>query len=877
MSSSSAVRSPLYPALERAAISAWSGELPFSQRALAEALAPELGLDPTRVAQALPTFLRRLERDGIYTGQRARYGAKTSGSGGLSSPQCFNWSDTPPHAATLRTIAGPFLADAGVATHRKHALRSALRLGLELPVKCSDDALLGGCESIPADALYSFPRRVYEAARSRPTPLSEQTALNHRSAIRGVMRYGATLRLIPIVFPQLWSDDPWSRDKDRFFPLAEKGATSNRIATMRSAWTAFADAFAAHHPELPNSLQSVTREIADEVIREMQVVKGRYAQGYAARTAFRYVAQTFGEGPYAEPSLLDGFTVATPSGPRPALFLRCADGGAATGDWEVFFGMLSEHGLPAELIEFIQWYREYVTASPIDILADPDRFPPRRQRLVLDQNTLSERIYAMRAFLGAALYELRPDPDSKAFGLSLDPATLTPSILFGNRFNAILAAMMAWWQARAAVMPDDALGKSMTGALRQMIIGLGMIALALYERLRHERLKEVATETTASGAERVNWMQEEDAPKTALERTVWDSYRQAGRLADALAGSAKGRKKGRRVKRNNDFKDIRRIVENTPPDYWIRILNHLIDKTREAIRTKRNQGYEYHTCVLNAFLLGLLISTGCRIEELCHLRIDIQARDLRTKRIIRLRAIDRKNLKDHDVLVQADFIPDDLLNEYLDRSRPWFMAGKPIESPSVRPCPHNRTDNEDARTALFHPWLLVSTSGRGYGCPEETADGEGRNKTAFASRCNQAGTRFKAQISLAALEAGMMLPGKRYEFGPHSVRGSCGYGVFLHHGRQKAAHYLGDEENTVAEFYSSINGIHVDSSCLIGIDIGPQLGTADPAATTPSLRRSALLRRLTQKLDRGELDVAGYLRAVQAAVAVRSPQPDGAA
>ena len=69
---------PIHPALERVAIAAWSGELPFSQRALADALAPELGEDPAHVAQRLPHYLDVLACQGIYTSQRARYGADRS-------------------------------------------------------------------------------------------------------------------------------------------------------------------------------------------------------------------------------------------------------------------------------------------------------------------------------------------------------------------------------------------------------------------------------------------------------------------------------------------------------------------------------------------------------------------------------------------------------------------------------------------------------------------------------------------------------------------------------------------------------------------------------------------------------------------------------
>ncbi len=433
---------PLYPALERAAIAAWSGELPFSQRALAEAIAPELGDDPGRIAATLPQFLRLLARDGVYTSQRARHGSKTDGPNQLTSPQCFNWSPVSPEDATLRRVAGPFLADEGVAEHRKHALRSALRFGLELAVKCSDDALLKACEAVPAADLYALPGRVHDAARSRPEPLSKQTSQNHRSVIRSAMRYAAERRLVPIIFPQLWSDDAWERDKALYFPLAAEGTTSAKVAGWRSAWNVFGETFTAMHSELPSELKSVTREIAEAVITRMQVNDGRYAMGYQARGALRYLARQHGVGPFVEPSATDAFFVETPSGPRPALYLRGANGEAGSADWDVFFGVLAAHGLPPALTEFLQWYREYVTLPGIEIITRKDKFPPRRERTRLDENTLNERPLALRAFLGAALYELAPAADVPGSASRSAPRPGPPKCWGGRSWGALWGP---WW------------------------------------------------------------------------------------------------------------------------------------------------------------------------------------------------------------------------------------------------------------------------------------------------------------------------------------------------------------------------------------------------------------------------------------------------
>src|SRR5690606_12978040 len=136
-------------------------------------------------------------------------------------------------------------------------------------------------------------------------------AQNHRSAIRGAMRYAAERRLVPMIFPQIHPDDAWERDKQRYFPLAPNGPTTAKVLAWRSAWTVFGQTFAVVHPELPNELAAVTRDSAEEVITHMQVHDGRYAMGYKARSALQYLAEKHNVGPYAEASPADSFYVQT--------------------------------------------------------------------------------------------------------------------------------------------------------------------------------------------------------------------------------------------------------------------------------------------------------------------------------------------------------------------------------------------------------------------------------------------------------------------------------------------------------------------------------------------------------------------------------------
>lgn len=847
MSRSYELSSPVYAAIEAVAIETWASGGAFSQSALSRPIAEAVGREPERVARALAQALRTLKRRDQYIPQRARCGAKMEGSGLLTSPYAFNFTGRPIEASTLRHALSAFLLDAEVPDTAKRAVRSALRFGLGLSAKCTDDVLLAATDRVPPTELYAFPSQVHDMALRPPATLDSHTAKNYRTALRRLLRYAGKQRLLPLIFPRIWASDAWEAAKDRYFPLAEEGPTRVDLLALRGAWSALAQASLAKHGENGRDPSRLTREMAEESITYLQRVKGRHAKGYKARSALTYVAQHYGEGPFAEPDPADEFDVETPTGRRAALYLRGPQGEAGSGDWEAFLALVRANGLPDETIEFLTWYREYMTLNARDIRRQRERFPARRGALGLSGRTLSERILALRALMGAAIHPLEVPSLGRKFGLQVPPSELTPTELFGHRFQAALTAMETWWDARAAVLPSGASGKSATGALRQIVIGCGMVSLALYERLRHQRRLSVSTRETESGNVRLNAVAEEAAQKTPDETVAWEAYREANALADALAGETQPGRKARRTRRKNDFRNIEEIIRTTPPSYWIALQEVQLARMR-ATAVAQHASYQYHALVLNTLLLGLLISTGCRIEELCHVRLDVQfTPEDQKRRRIRLRAQDRKNSKDHTVLVQPAFVPDDLLSTYLNQTRPWFIA---------RYCRKSQEQHE-------HPFLLVSTSGRPYGCLEESEDGTNRDESAFARRTNQAGRRFTTQMAMLADELGMTIPGK-YMAGPHTVRAACGYGVFLLRGLQAAAHYLGDTEKTTSDFYSNINGEHVDSTCLRGLVVEPRLSNAagQPEQSGPIQDDARRIRELEVELAELKDALAKALRPI---------------
>jgi integrase len=815
--------SPIYDHIEAAAIKAFVNGESYTQRAIATRIAQVTGEDVQPVAQRLPAFLKQLAKRGHYASQPAACGSKTGSPGELTSPRAFNWSPLSFDAPALRHAVATFLADDEIPGYQKAALRSALRLLLDLPTKCADGVIHDACERYAPEELYGLHEQAFECATARG--LETQTAKNHRTAIRGLKRYAAERRIIPLVFPELRPDSAWTELMDLYLPLSPIGRTEHFILTMRSAWrNLHSTACLLFGDEV--QFEDLTREDGERLVTHILLTERRSAVGYNVRRLLQFLGDRFQEGPFSGASSRDRFTVFTPGGRRPALYLRGPAGEAADGDWDGLCDLLGRMGFPESLTDFLRWYREYVTLRALDMIGNP-RFPARRERHRISDKTSFERLTALRALLGAATNELVVGPEGEMIGPRLAPNDLTPEVVFGVRFPELVQVMVDWWRARAEVLPEGALGRGTSGALRQMVINLGMFALGHYERLRHQRKLKSASRTTQSGIEVVDAMAEEGVPKTAAEVAAWDAYMHANKLADALTDLERDGR-GRTRKRNNDFRDISEILKVTPPAYWIALQNGMVDLFREAKRTGRDGSYEYHSLVLNAVMLGLLISTGCRIEELCLVRLDVQF-DRAARKIV-LRAIDRKNAKRHTVLIHPAYLPDDLLDEYLERSRPWFLKGRPIprKPGSWRPRKPKRSRVQP------HSFLLVSTSGRPFACLSETKNGQNRNEGELKRRAGQAGRRFQAQMATMARRFDMPVPSNKYSFGPHSVRGSCGFGIFLLHDEKAAAQYLGDTIETVRAAYSAIDGAHVDSSGLVGFHVAPSSPSASPAMLAPA-------------------------------------------
>ena len=183
------------------------------------------------------------------------------------------------------------------------------------------------------------------------------------------------------------------------------------------------------------------------------------------------------------------------------------------------------------------------------------------------------------------------------------------------------------------------------------------------------------------------------------------------------------------------------------------------------------------------FITALILATGMRWAEVCHVRLDLQfTPELRLKNEITLRAIDRKNETRHTVSLPSNVLPRWLLSDFLLRVRPILL----------------KTHD--------HPWLVVRRSGRPVGCEGESLDGETRDLLAYENRRANFRNLWKDIVAPFAYAANGSCPAEDGQFTPHCIRNVVAAEIVKRHGIDKAAHWLGDHPNSVRDTYGFLEG-----------------------------------------------------------------------
>ncbi|HET7552346.1 MAG TPA: hypothetical protein VFK04_13740 [Gemmatimonadaceae bacterium] len=815
------LRSDQYTRIEDVVIDAFVHGKPYTQRALAQAMAVAFGVDEDDTATGMVYYLRKLASRGMYEAQAGRFGSKgTQAKGSPTSPRWFNFSNLAVDDATFRHALEPFLADADVASWRRETIRKAIRFARDLPTQCADDRILEAAGHIAADQLYGLPDAVFMQAMERFT---NQTAKNYRSAVSVVLEYAARRRLIPMVFPYFHKPDAWAEFTNRFFPLAEQGESSGYVKRHRNGMSYIRRAAVALYGDdvLP---EEISRTRCEEIRDRLRVVDGDIPGATRAMCTMRELAQAFGIGPFAEKSAADAFFVQTPSGMRPAIHLRSPSGESRRDDWDGLLLMLEEYGFPDDTIAFLRWYKIYITMPARELLSNENRtiFPSRRNAHRLCATSLKRRCVSLRAYLGTAVNLL-----------GMRPAELTPGVLFGSSFDVIAYALVDWWQSRRDAFLAEGRDTAIAGGLGHYIIGIGMMCFTRYELLRFNRRLSVAVTDKESAKKqgdrtvRIDTWTEEASEKTPEEQSAWDAYRSSYGIANNLQGIVKDERGANRAG-TPEFKDIKEMMRNTPPQWFITILNRSIEQVRTGMRRKQDNA-KFHKLVRDTVDLAFHISTGCRSEESCLVRMDVHLTPERlAKRVVFFRAGERKNNKDQEVILQPAYLPDDILEFYLARTRPFLMRDQYVRPHRIGGKGKKVSQPELVQT---HPFFLVTSRGTSYGVEDLKSE---TSVIYLAQRAEEHGRNLTVFLARSAVRCGLKLSGRKYELGPHAIRGVFAYALYVMTGSaQAAAHYLGDEEDTVTNNYSAISGIHVDSSALIGFRVGPVIGGSSVPTLEP--------------------------------------------
>ena len=276
-------------------------------------------------------------------------------------------------------------------------------------------------------------------------------------------------------------------------------------------------------------------------------------------------------------------------------------------------------------------------------------------------------------------------------------------------------------------------------------------------------------------------------------------------------------------------KNLRRMVRTTSIDHWVQIQDAMLARIREMQHQGETGKIEYHRSVRLAFLLGILISTGFRCEELCHIRLGLRpdgsSRQYgpahRARRVIDLRPIDRKNRKSNSGYLRERVCPVWLEKEYLEVSRPRFiergfdLTEKKLEKlrAQLGSAAGQDTEANSKRIKTLerklahrqHDFLLVLETGLPYGDPEESEDGEQRDGSTLEKGKGNLARLFREGAERIALRLDLPRPSFHGEASMHSIRNVVGHSLLVHRGVEAAAAYLGDSIARTEAYYSALD------------------------------------------------------------------------
>ena len=759
--------------IKSAIIQTWAAATAYTTYTIAAAT-EGIGATTPLPAENVSRHLHRWAKEGVAELQanRLRQG---------NTAWRFRWG---PDGATLASVLELAFRDLSLAQNRR--LRTALRRYLEVERK-DDDSLLDAARTVPADALYGLPDRVEEAGRA--AGLATTTVQPWASTVRAALILAAEKGAIPVVFPRYHEDDAWEAACHRWLWTGDHETTS-RTTRQTYASNLLRLRGILEDMGLVCSPSDLTRELLEQTVYpHILQTLGNPSYRRELAKVLRYVGRVHGEGPYAGSEEVPG------QGPEG--FLRLADGSADGGDVPVLQEILREAGFHQDLLDFVAWYHDYSTLPESKIWDREDEFPARPPKRHLIPHTWRMRTNAIRAHC----YQVLKLSQEEAFPLDLKHTL---------GVHGVRAARMVelWWRGRAA---RGEVESPYSQGLQQILLSTGLWARAAHDRARHVAGLRVVTESDRPLS--IDDLRRDSADLDDTALLYLDTYQHSRNRSDIFRDR---RRKSGVGHVHTDAKDIRRIYKATPPRYWVAIGDHLQARIQGW---EGKKGDRFHRLVLNAYIHGLILSTGCRGNELAWLRLHDGSPyllDDRGDRRVAWEAWMRKNQKAHSARVHERYVPGWLEALYLDEARPFFVQ-RGIEGGHIKGDHDFLIVQPKSGDSLSNGWYPEPTKGQGIDDAAHGANDRVR-KPLKGLR-----DRWKSAAAGAAAALEQAWPPVRGENALHAVRNSMAYGIAIRLGKRKAADYLGDSEESVGDTYEATDGGNLTGNGADDDALGPLL------------------------------------------------------
>jgi hypothetical protein len=816
----------------------WLTGQPLTQMALAHALGATRTSASNRGDLPVGCFVdvvKKLEQEGVVVFTE----------GGLRRPWIWNWTGRPVEESTLAPAVAAYLTDPGIKQGDKGGLRTALRKVLpemvkySLPKRAHSDLADG--EFVKAADLVSAFRILEVLRRARETRADGE----YGRQVSLLLKYAAARRLIAMVFPTPACEDEWDAYRDRIWPTGA-GAPARGVKLGRAVWNAFkAAAISMHGPEIASrDPGDLSPQEAMGIIRYTRTDLGWLKLQGEMQGVLLAIRDDQQAGPFrtVPPS---PFTRRGAHGRIPTIYLTHPSEDGRSGrairgsDFDDLLVAIEAHGLPVQPWRaFLLWYRDYCLLSPKKYKAkrkaDPRAWPVRPVGRRIKLGALRRRYTTLRLFLGTELNLLVVEELPEDFRKSeqelasmsesqreellgaqeawrlAHKATLTPETLLGKRFEVVLDRATEWWEQRAAFAKarreqgwpeEDNISHESSGGIHGAVVSAGLIALALYDRMRVGRkadaapvkgLKEnmpvdTATRHRGAGVDVLGAFGQGD--QTSVEHALLTAYRLSTSEATEMMAS--------RVEDNvrsgnaNTRKSHVRMLEQTPAEWWYSVYQAMLSECETLYRRGGTLSGAELLRVAHTFTFGVFLSTGSREGEAYGAEIGRNFK--RETRAFDLDKSQRKNERPLFGKLHTHILPDWLLDFYLDVVRSALVAQTP----------------KDCRR------LLVNSLGRPM---------RGANALPFLEA-----------IARTAVSIGFKIPAELCEFGEHAIRLAMGHWVRVEHGREAAADFLGDSVAVVDKTYSVRDARRLDVSGLQRMkDILPAPNVVQAALHAPA-------------------------------------------